>query len=99
MIDDLQQFLSKLSTLRCPGDRIFDDGSWSDSLDEILTQRNAPELAKKIYILQDCTSAVVVPGGPDFTGDAEAAMKRFADAGMHIVDSTTPMDQWPDMQL
>lgn len=64
-------------------------------LDEIVNIKKAPELAKKVYILRDCMSAVVVPGGPDYTPDAEAALAQFAAAGMNVVDSTTPMDQWP----
>jgi nicotinamidase-related amidase len=44
-------------------------------------------LAGKIYLLEDCTSPVVVPGA-DFTGQADAAFARFAEAGMHLVKST-----------
>ena len=49
-------------------------------------------------------SAVTVqnPAGgfyADFTGDAETALKRFADAGMHVVKSTDPLDSWPDLIL
>lgn len=65
-------------------------------LDEIVTIKQAPELAKKVYIMEDTMSAVVVPGGPDYTDDAQAALQKFAAAGMHVVKSTTPMDQWPD---
>lgn len=68
--------------------------SIDDLLYEIVNLKKAPELAKKVYILRDCTSAVVAPGY-DFTPDAEAAFARFATAGMNLVDSTTPMDQWP----
>lgn len=68
-------------------------------LEEIAAQPNAAELVKKVYILKDCTSAVVIPNVLDFTDDAEAAMQKFADAGMHLVDSTTPMDQWPGINL
>jgi nicotinamidase-related amidase len=53
-----------------------------------------PALAQKVYLLDDCTSPVVTPAY-DFTNDANAAFARFAQAGMHIVQSTTPMDQWP----
>lgn len=73
--------------------------SIEDILDEIVIQRNAPELAKKVYIMEDCTSAVVIPGVLDFTDDAQAALDKFANAGMNIVKSTTPMDQWPGMVL
>jgi len=47
-----------------------------------------PELAKKVYLLDDCSSPVVVPGVVDHTDAADAAYQRFAEAGMHIVKST-----------
>ena len=46
------------------------------------------ELAQKIYLLEDCTSPVVVPGVVDHTDTADAAYERFAKAGMHVVKST-----------
>jgi nicotinamidase-related amidase len=46
------------------------------------------ELARKVYLLEDCTSPVVVPGVVDHTESADAAYERFAKAGMHIVKST-----------
>lgn len=46
-----------------------------------------PALAQKIYLLEDCTSPVVVPGA-DYTERADAAFARFAEAGMHLVKST-----------
>ena len=52
-----------------------------------------PLLAKKIYLLEDCTSPVVVPGA-DFTEKADEAFARFAAAGMHVVKSTDPMESW-----
>jgi nicotinamidase-related amidase len=65
--------------------------SIDDLLDEIA--RVDPALARKVYILSDCMSAVVVPGA-DFTPPAEAALLRFAAAGMHVVRSTDPIDSW-----
>jgi nicotinamidase-related amidase len=47
-----------------------------------------PELAKKIYLLDDCSSPVVVPGVVDHTDAANEAYGKFAKAGMHIVKST-----------
>lgn len=44
-------------------------------------------LARRLYLLEDCCSPVVVPGVVDFTDDADAAFQRFADAGAHIVRS------------
>jgi nicotinamidase-related amidase len=46
-----------------------------------------PALAQKIYLLEDCTSPVVVPGA-DYTEQADAAFARFAKAGMHLIKST-----------
>ncbi len=58
----------------------------SDLLDDIAA--TDPGLARKIYLLEDCTSPVVVPGVVDHTDVANAAYERFAKAGMHIVKST-----------
>ena len=46
------------------------------------------ELARKIYLLEDCSSPVVVPSVVDHTDVADAAYERFAKAGMNIVKST-----------
>jgi len=58
----------------------------SDLLDDIMAAD--PRLAKKVYLLEDCTSPVVVPGVVDHTDAADAAYEWFAKAGMHIVKST-----------
>jgi nicotinamidase-related amidase len=51
-------------------------------------------LAERVYLLEDCTSPVVVPGAVDYTDEANAAFERFAAAGMHVVRSTVPLAQW-----
>jgi nicotinamidase-related amidase len=51
-------------------------------------------LAPRTYLLEDCTSPVVVPG-MDYTEQADAAFERFAAAGMHVVRSTEPIESWP----
>lgn len=56
-----------------------------------------PALAKKVYIMKDCSASVVIPGGPDFTPMAEAAYAKWSDGGMNVVESTTPMEEWPGM--
>ena len=53
------------------------------------------EVAEKVYLLQDCTSPVVVPDVVDYTDEADAAFARFAEAGMHVVRSTEPIESWP----
>ena len=52
-------------------------------------------LAEKVYLLEDCTSPVVVPGVVDYTDEADAAFARFSEAGMHVVRSTDPIESWP----
>lgn len=66
------------------------------SIDDLLGEirlRDA-RLAEKVYLLEDCTSPVVVPGA-DHTAAADAAFARFRDAGMHVVRSTDPLADWP----
>ena len=48
----------------------------------------APELAPRLYLLEDCSSPVVVRGGVDFSSEADAAFTRFAAAGVHVLRST-----------
>ena len=76
--------------------------SIDDLLEEIVAQDR--QLARKVYVLADCMSAVTVPDGKggfvaDFTPQAEEALKRFADAGMNVVRSTDPIDTWPGIHL
>jgi nicotinamidase-related amidase len=58
---------------------------------------DAPEIAPRLYLLEDCSSPVVVPGAADYTDAADAAFARFADAGAHVVHSTEPLDSWPGL--
>lgn len=59
------------------------------TIDNLLTeiQQVDATLAQKVYLLEDCTSPVVVPGVVDYTEQADAAFTKFASAGMHIVNS------------
>jgi nicotinamidase-related amidase len=61
--------------------------------DDALRER----LAERVYLLEDCTSPVVVPGVVDYTDEADAAFERYRAAGMHVVRSTDPIDRWPGM--
>ena len=67
------------------------------TVEDLLNEINSrdPELARKVYLLEDCTSAVVVPYVVDYTEQADAAYERFSVAGMHIVQSTNPVSSWP----
>lgn len=66
------------------------------TVEDLLTEirEKDPKLAKKVYLLEDCTSPVVIPGIIDFTEQADAAYQKFADAGMHIVKSTDAIANW-----
>jgi len=55
-------------------------------------------LAARVYLLEDCSSAVVVPGVVDFTEQADEAFNGFADAGMHVVRTDVPVAQWPGLE-
>jgi nicotinamidase-related amidase len=57
--------------------------------------RDAPEAAPRLYLIEDCSSAVVVPGVVDYTEEAEASYERFARAGAHVVRSTERVSTWP----
>ena len=61
--------------------------------DEVRERR----LAERTYLLEDCTSPVVVPGVVDYTDEADAAFERYSAAGMHVVRSTTPIESWPGL--
>jgi nicotinamidase-related amidase len=63
-----------------------------DLLGNILAHNE--RLVRKVYLLEDCTSPVVVPGVVDYTEQADAAFRKFAAAGMHVVRSTEPIDRW-----
>jgi nicotinamidase-related amidase len=71
--------------------------AWSiaDLLDQV--EARNPALARKIVLLEDCTSPVVVPGVIDFTEMADAAFARFRQAGAHVVRSTEAMRDWPPL--
>jgi nicotinamidase-related amidase len=68
------------------------------TIDDLLEDDDVRErLAPRTYLLEDCTSPVVVPGVVDYTDEADAAFERYAAAGMHVVRSTTPIESWPGL--
>lgn len=73
-----------------------------DDLLEAIRGRD-PTLARRVYVLKDAMSAVAVPDPArpssflfDFTPQAEEAFGRWEEAGMHLVDTLTPLSEWPD---
>jgi nicotinamidase-related amidase len=72
-----------------------------EDLLEVILARDAA-LARRVYLLVDCMSAVAVPDGrggflADFTPQAEEALLRFEGAGMHLVRSADPLASWPGL--
>jgi nicotinamidase-related amidase len=67
------------------------------TIDDLLEHDDAraQSLAERTYLLEDCTSPVVVPGVVDYTEAADAAFERYAAAGMNVVRSTDPIETWP----
>lgn len=70
------------------------------TIDDLLADlaRKGPRLAEKVYLLEDCTSPVVVPGVVDYTDQADEAFRRFSKAGMRIVRSADPIETWPGIR-
>ncbi len=66
------------------------------TIEDLLTEIQAydPSLTRKVYLLEDCSSPVVVPGVVDYTEQANQAYERFEAAGMHIVQSTDAIADW-----
>ena len=70
------------------------------TIDDLLGDEDVREqLAERTYLLEDCTSPVVVPGVVDYTDEADAAFERYAAAGMHVVRSTDPIASWPGLAM
>jgi nicotinamidase-related amidase len=68
------------------------------TIDNLLEHDHLREkLAERTYLLEDCTSPVVVPGVVDYTDEANAAFERYAAAGMHVMRSTDPIEHWPGL--
>jgi nicotinamidase-related amidase len=69
------------------------------TIDDLLENEEAGvRLAERTYLLEDCTSPVVVPDLVDYTDQADAAFERYAAAGMHVVHSTDPIEEWPGVE-
>jgi nicotinamidase-related amidase len=71
------------------------------TIDDLLNEIHISDrkLAEKVYLLEDCSSPVVIPGVIDYTEPANAAFQKFADAGMRIVRSSDPIVSWPGLKF
>jgi nicotinamidase-related amidase len=92
--DDLIERLSGFDVVIVAGQAKSHCLAWT--IDDLLRDEAAGErLAERTYLLEDCTSPVVVPGVVDYTDEADAAFTRYEAAGMHVVRTTDPIDSWP----
>lgn len=96
---EFMSLLQKFDAVIIAGEAKSHCVAWTidDLLKDILSLDK--KLAQKVYLLEDCTSPVVIPGVVDYTDQADAAFRRFAEAGMHIVRSTSPVVTWPGLKL
>jgi nicotinamidase-related amidase len=95
--EDLVEKLSAFDALVVAGQAKSHCVAWT--VEDLLADRGALDrgLPSRLYLLEDCTSAVVVPGAVDYTDEADDAFRRFAEAGVNVVRSTDPIDGWPGM--
>jgi nicotinamidase-related amidase len=105
MAEEDRKWAEKLN-IRSAANDVFKAGrakshcvAWTidDLLEDILARDR--QLVEKVYLLEDCTSPVVILGVIDYMDLADAAFRRFADAGMHVVRSTDPIESWPGIKL
>ncbi|MEM1126048.1 MAG: isochorismatase [Bacteroidota bacterium] len=92
--DDLIRHLLAFDALLIAGEAQSHCVAWTVEDLRLAIERHQPDFAQRVYLLDDATSPVVVPGA-DYTDQAEAAFVRFAQAGMHRVRTTTPWADWP----
>lgn len=71
------------------------------TIDDLLREIESSDkrLVEKVYLLEDCTSPVVIPDVVDFTDQADAAFQRFDEAGMHIFRSSDSLESLPNIVL
>lgn len=61
--------------------------------DLVVEFADEPDLLQRIYVLQDCMSPVRHPD-IDFEALTQTQFEQFAEAGIHLIDSTEPLPFW-----
>lgn len=87
--------LSRLDMLVVAGQAKSHCLAWT--VEDLLVTKCFP--ASSIYLLEDCTSPVVVPGLVDYAEEAAVAFRSFEKRGLHLVKSTVPLETWPGVNL
>lgn len=65
------------------------------TIQDLLRQIQAedPSLSEKVYLLEDCTSPVVIPGVMDFSSLADKVFRDFQQRGMQLISSEMMLGQ------
>lgn len=92
-------WLKELDALAVAGQAKSHCVAWT--VEDLLQQIQAvdPTLASRVYLLEDCTSPVVIPGIVDFSQQGDEAFQHFSQAGMHLVRATDALETWPGLKL
>ena len=90
----LVEFVSGFDRIIVAGEAKSHCVAWTvkDLLDDPYAREHG--IARKLYLLEDCTSPVVVPGGPDFSEEANRVFERFREGGVQLVKSTDRVEDW-----
>jgi nicotinamidase-related amidase len=94
LYSDLPDFLTSHEALIIAGEAKSHCLAWT--VRDLLNDPRTRDMAPHMYLLNDCTSPVVVAGGPDYSRRADLFFEDFAQRGVHIVNSTDPIREWPD---
>lgn len=92
---DLLQKLLKFDAVIIAGQAKSHCVAWT--MQDLITEirEEDKKLAEKIYLIEDCCSPVVIPGIIDYTEKGDNYFKNFAEAGVNIVRSGDPIENWP----
>lgn len=92
--DSIYRILKHYDTVVIAGQAMSHCVSWT--IDDIINYvpENEHDLLGKIFVLEDCTSPVVVENVVNYTEEAENNFKRFSEAGINLVKSTENPDSW-----
>lgn len=92
--ESIHKILKESDKLIIAGQAMSHCVSWT--IDDIinLVPEDEKELLKKIYVLEDCTSPVIINGVVDFSEEAEKTFNRFSESGINFVSSTENMNNW-----
>lgn len=71
------------------------------TIDDLLKEISPVDsgFAKKVFILEDCMSPVVIPDVIDYTEQANETFHQFSNEGMHVIRSTEPLERLPGIML